>query len=115
VIGVLGPTNRTASVSPDVNDPGFRNIHFENCAAPIAKPPNGLIDGGADTDSGRDHLRYLERQGRAVRGDEVFAARGARLPVMISGTITDERPHAHRPDRRSVLELGAPCEPLPSA
>ena len=66
-IGVLGPTSRTASISPDVNNPGFRNVTFEELATAYAESTHGLLDGGADVHHGRNDLRHVECEGRAVR------------------------------------------------
>jgi len=89
VIGILGPTSRTASLSPDVNNPGFRNIHFDELVDTYREAANGLIDGGADTIMVETIFDTLNAKAALFALDEVFAARGARLPVMISGTITD--------------------------
>ncbi|MBI2398917.1 MAG: methionine synthase [Xanthomonadales bacterium] len=89
VIGVLGPTSRTASLSPDVNNPGFRNIHFDELVETYLEAANGLIDGGADTIMVETIFDTLNAKAALFALDEVFAARGARLPLMISGTITD--------------------------
>ena len=89
VIGVLGPTSRTASISPDVNDPGFRNTDFDELRATYREAINGLIDGGADTLMVETIFDTLNAKAALYAIEEIFDERGARLPVMISGTITD--------------------------
>jgi 5-methyltetrahydrofolate--homocysteine methyltransferase len=89
VIGVLGPTSRTASISPDVNDPGFRNTSFDELRETYREAVEGLIDGGADTLMVETIFDTLNAKAALYAIEEVFDARGGRLPVMISGTITD--------------------------
>ncbi|KAF1688036.1 5-methyltetrahydrofolate--homocysteine methyltransferase [Pseudoxanthomonas broegbernensis] len=89
VIGVLGPTSRTASISPDVNDPGFRNTSFDELRTTYAQAVEGLIDGGADALMVETIFDTLNAKAALYAIEEVFDARGGRLPVMISGTITD--------------------------
>lgn len=89
VIGVLGPTSRTASISPDVNDPGFRNTSFEELRVAYREAASGLIDGGADALMVETIFDTLNAKAALYAIAEEFDARGARLPVMISGTITD--------------------------
>ena len=89
VIGVLGPTSRTASISPDVNDPGFRNTSFDELRGTYREAVEGLIDGGADTVMVETIFDTLNAKAALFAIEEVFEARGARLPMMISGTITD--------------------------
>ncbi|MBK6728443.1 MAG: methionine synthase [Xanthomonadales bacterium] len=89
VVGVLGPTSRTASLSPDVNNPGFRNIDFDALVATYREAADGLIDGGSDAIMVETIFDTLNAKAALFALDEVFAARGARLPLMISGTITD--------------------------
>ncbi|TYT23717.1 5-methyltetrahydrofolate--homocysteine methyltransferase [Luteimonas viscosa] len=89
VIGVLGPTSRTASISPDVNDPGFRNTSFDELRETYREAIEGLIDGGADTLMVETIFDTLNAKAALYAVEEVFDARGGRLPVMISGTITD--------------------------
>jgi 5-methyltetrahydrofolate--homocysteine methyltransferase len=89
VIGVLGPTSRTASISPDVNDPGFRNTSFDELRATYREAIEGLIDGGADTLMVETIFDTLNAKAALYAIEEAFDDRGARLPVMISGTITD--------------------------
>ncbi|MGI8561257.1 MAG: homocysteine S-methyltransferase family protein, partial [Luteimonas sp.] len=89
VIGVLGPTSRTASISPDVNDPGFRNTSFDALRETYREAADGLIEGGADTLMVETIFDTLNAKAALYAIEEVFDARGGRLPVMISGTITD--------------------------
>ena len=89
VIGVLGPTSRTASISPDVNDPGFRNTSFEELRLAYREATRGLIDGGVDTLMVETIFDTLNAKAALFAIEEEFDARGGRLPVMISGTITD--------------------------
>jgi 5-methyltetrahydrofolate--homocysteine methyltransferase len=89
VVGVLGPTSRTASLSPDVNDPGFRNVTFEELAENYTESANGLIDGGADVIMVETIFDTLNAKAALFALSELFHQRGARVPVMISGTITD--------------------------
>ena len=88
-IGVLGPTSRTASLSPDVNNPGFRNVSFDELAENYREAARGLLDGGADTLMVETVFDTLNAKAAIVAIDQVFAERGVRVPVMISGTITD--------------------------
>jgi 5-methyltetrahydrofolate--homocysteine methyltransferase len=89
VIGVLGPTSRTASISPDVNDPGFRNTNFEELRLAYREAAAGLIDGGADLLMVETIFDTLNAKAALYAIEEEFDARGARLPIQISGTITD--------------------------
>ncbi len=89
VAGVLGPTNRTASMSPDVNDPGFRNIFFDDLVHAYAEAAHGLIDGGADTLLIETIFDTLNAKAAIFAVEHVFEEIGYTLPVMISGTITD--------------------------
>src|SRR5690606_22532259 len=89
VIGVLGPTSRTASISPDVNDPGFRNTSFDTPRTTYREAVEGLIDGGADTLMVEPIFDTLNAKAALYAIEEAFDDRGGRLPVMISGTITD--------------------------
>ena len=89
VAGVLGPTNRTASLSPDVNDPGMRNITFNELVEIYAEATRGLVDGGADLILIETIFDTLNAKAAAYAVDQVFEDLGAKLPIMISGTITD--------------------------
>ncbi|WP_132999879.1 homocysteine S-methyltransferase family protein [Luteimonas arsenica] len=89
VAGVIGPTSRTASISPDVNDPGFRNTSFDALREDYRVAIDGLIDGGADILMVETIFDTLNAKAALYAIEEAFDARGGRLPVMISGTITD--------------------------
>jgi len=89
VAGVLGPTNRTASMSPDVNDPGFRNIFFDDLVIAYTEATHGLIDGGADIILIETIFDTLNAKAAIFAVEQVFDEIGYKLPVMISGTITD--------------------------
>lgn len=89
VIGVLGPTSRTASLSPDVNRPGFRAISFDELRIAYREAADGLIDGGADVLMVETVFDTLNAKAALFAIEEAFEARGTRLPVMVSGTITD--------------------------
>jgi 5-methyltetrahydrofolate--homocysteine methyltransferase len=89
VAGVLGPTNRTASISPDVNDPGFRNITFEKLAETFQQSAIALIEGGADFLMVETIFDTLNAKAAIFAIRRAFEEVGFELPVMISGTITD--------------------------
>ena len=89
VAGVLGPTNRTASISPDVNDAGFRNVSFDELKDAYRESTHGLLDGGADLILIETIFDTLNAKAAISAVEEVFEERGERVPVMISGTITD--------------------------
>ena len=89
VAGVLGPTNRTASLSPDVNDPAARNIRFDELVTYYAEATRGLIAGGADILLIETIFDTLNAKAAAFAVEQVFAEDQVRYPVMISGTITD--------------------------
>ena len=89
VAGDLGPTNRTASMSPDVNDPGFRNIHFDELVAAYTEATRGLCEGGADIILIETVFDTLNAKAAIFAVDQFFEQIGRKLPVMISGTITD--------------------------
>jgi 5-methyltetrahydrofolate--homocysteine methyltransferase len=89
VAGALGPTNRTASISPDVNDPGFRAVSFDDLRAAYGGQIRGLVDGGADLILVETIFDTLNAKAAIFAAEEVFAETGLRLPLMISGTITD--------------------------
>jgi len=88
-VGVLGPTSRTASLSPDVNRPGFRAVSFDELAEAYREAADGLIEGGADILMVETIFDTLNAKAALFAIDDAFAAAGGRLPVMISGTITD--------------------------
>ena len=89
VAGTLGPTNRTASISPDVNDPGFRNTSFDALVAAYTEAVRGLVDGGADLLMVETIFDTLNAKAALFAIDSYFETHGVNLPVMISGTITD--------------------------
>ncbi len=89
VAGALGPTNRTASISPDVNNPGYRAVTFDDLRAAYAEQLRGLVDGGADIVLIETIFDTLNAKAAIFAAEEVFLEKGVRLPVMISGTITD--------------------------
>ena len=90
VAGVLGPTTKTASISPDVNDPGFRNIEFDQLVAAYTEAAAGLIDGGSDLILLETVFDTLNAKAAIFALETLFNERGGRLPLMISGTITDQ-------------------------
>jgi len=89
VAGALGPTNRTASLSPDVNDPGARNISFDELRVAYAEATKGLIEGGTDVLLVETIFDTLNAKAALFAIDEVLEELGVDVPVMISGTITD--------------------------
>ncbi|HKV97984.1 MAG TPA: methionine synthase [Gammaproteobacteria bacterium] len=89
VAGILGPTSRTASISPDVNDPGFRNVSFDELRAAYAEAVRGLLDGGAELLMVETVFDTLNCKAALYAIEEHFERSGARVPVMISATITD--------------------------
>jgi 5-methyltetrahydrofolate--homocysteine methyltransferase len=88
VAGTLGPTNRTASISPDVNDPGFRNINFDQLVETYTEAVRGLIDGGADILMVETIFDTLNAKAALFAIDQYFEVNGVKVPIMISGTIT---------------------------
>ncbi len=89
VAGALGPTNRTASLSPDVNNPGYRAVTFDGLRDAYAEQARGLIDGGAEIILIETIFDTLNAKAAVFGVELVFAEKGVRLPLMISGTITD--------------------------
>ena len=89
VAGVIGPTSRTASISPDVNDPGARNVTFEKLVENYIEAADNLIDGGSDLILIETIFDTLNAKAAIYALKEVFDRRGFELPIMISGTITD--------------------------
>ncbi|WP_426240794.1 methionine synthase [Pararhizobium sp. DWP1-1-3] len=89
VAGALGPTNRTASISPDVNNPGYRAVSFDDLRIAYTEQLRGLIDGGTDIILIETIFDTLNAKAAIFATEEVFIEMGIRLPVMISGTITD--------------------------
>ncbi len=89
VAGAIGPTNRTASISPDVNNPGFRNVSFDELYDAYAEQTRGLIDGGSDILIIETIFDTLNAKAAGVAVLDVYEEKGVELPIMISGTITD--------------------------
>ncbi len=89
VAGVLGPTSRTASISPDVNDPGYRNVTFDDLVTSYTEAIRGLTDGGADILLVETVFDTLNAKAALFAIEQFFESAGRRWPVMISGTITD--------------------------
>nr|WP_216611598.1 methionine synthase [Vibrio splendidus] len=89
VAGVLGPTNRTCSISPDVNDPGYRNVSFDELVEAYSESTRALIKGGSDLILIETIFDTLNAKACAFAVESVFEEIGIKLPVMISGTITD--------------------------
>jgi 5-methyltetrahydrofolate--homocysteine methyltransferase len=89
VAGAVGPTNRTASISPDVNNPGFRNVSFDELVEAYSEQTRGLIEGGADTILIETIFDTLNAKAAGFAVEQVFEDMGVDLPIMISGTITD--------------------------
>ena len=89
VAGSIGPTNRTASISPDVNDPGFRAITFDELVVAYSEQVNALMDGGVDMLLVETVFDTLNAKAALYAIDEVFEKRGVKIPIMVSGTITD--------------------------
>ncbi len=90
VAGILGPTNRTCSISPDVNDPGFRNISFEQLVDAYTDSTRGLIEGGVDVILIETIFDTLNAKAAVFAVKQVFDQDDVELPIMISGTITDQ-------------------------
>jgi 5-methyltetrahydrofolate--homocysteine methyltransferase len=90
VAGSIGPTNRTASISPDVNDPAFRNVTFDELVKAFREQVEGLVAGGADLLLAETIIDTLNAKAALFAIDAFFDESGIRLPVMISGTITDQ-------------------------
>ena len=109
VAGALGPTNRTASISPDVSNPGFRAITFDQLRDAYAEQVRGLLDGGADLLLIETIFDTLNAKAAIHAILDETEARGIRVPIMISGTITDLSGRtAVGPDAGGVLEFDPP-------
>lgn len=89
VAGSIGPTNRTASLSPDVNDPGYRAVTFDDLVKAYKQQAEALLDGGADLLLVETVFDTLNAKAAVFAIEEVFEERGKEWPVMVSGTITD--------------------------
>ncbi len=110
VAGAIGPTNRTASISPDVSNPGFRAITFDELRIAYAEQVRGLIDGGVDALLDRDHLRHAQRQGRDLRHRRrARRARHQRAGDDLGHHHRPLRAAAVRPDAGGVLEFDRAC------
>jgi 5-methyltetrahydrofolate--homocysteine methyltransferase len=90
VAGSIGPTNRTASISPDVNDPGYRAITFDELVGAYKDQVNALIDGGVDILLVETIFDTLNAKAALFAIDQVFEDRNTKIPIMVSGTITDQ-------------------------
>lgn len=90
VAGSIGPTNRTASISPDVNDPGFRGITFDELVTAYYEQAGALMDGGVDILLVETVFDTLNAKAALFAIDTLFEDRGQTLPIMVSGTITDQ-------------------------
>lgn len=90
VAGSIGPTNRTASISPDVNDPGFRGITFQELVEAYKEQVNALMDGGVDLLLVETVFDTLNAKAALFAIDEVFIDRKVKIPIMVSVTITDQ-------------------------
>jgi 5-methyltetrahydrofolate--homocysteine methyltransferase len=90
VAGSIGPTNRTASISPDVNDPGYRAISFDQLVDAYKQQVEALMDGGVDILLVETVFDTLNAKAALFAIDVVFDERGVKLPIMVSGTITDQ-------------------------
>lgn len=89
IAGAIGPTNKTASLSPDVNDPGFRAIHFDELVVAYKEQAKGLLDGGVDALLVETIFDTLNAKAAFFAIEELFDERGITVPIMASGTITD--------------------------
>jgi 5-methyltetrahydrofolate--homocysteine methyltransferase len=89
VAGALGPTNRTATISPDVNDPGFRNVSFDDLVAAYGEAAGALVEGGVDLLLVETVFDTLNAKAALFAIDALFERLGRRLPLIVSGTITD--------------------------
>jgi 5-methyltetrahydrofolate--homocysteine methyltransferase len=90
VAGSIGPTNRTASISPDVNDPGYRAITFDELVGAYKDQVNALMDGGVDILLVETVFDTLNAKAALFAIDQVFEDRNTKIPIMVSGTITDQ-------------------------
>lgn len=89
VAGAMGPTNRTASISPDVNDPGYRNVTFDELVQAYSEQAEALLDGGVDMLLVETIFDTLNAKASLFAIENVLEKRGIQIPIMISGTITD--------------------------
>src|SRR3712207_3846577 len=103
VAGALGPTSRTASISPDVNDPGARNVSFDELVEAYLEQADGLVDGGVDVLLVETIFDTLNAKAAIFALETLFEQRGRRWPVMVSGTISDASGRTLSGDRKSVV------------
>ncbi len=89
VAGAMGPTNKTASMSPDVNDPGFRNVSFDDLVANYYEQASALMEGGADVLLVETIFDTLNAKAALFAIEKIMEEKGEKIPVMVSGTITD--------------------------
>jgi 5-methyltetrahydrofolate--homocysteine methyltransferase len=101
----MGPTNRTASLSPDVNDPGFRAITFDQLVVAYKQQAKGLVEGGVDTLLIETVFDTLNAKAAAFAVQELFDEIGRTVPIMISGTITDASGRTIRTNYRSIFNF----------
>ncbi len=114
VAGALGPTTRTASISPDVNDPGARNVTYDQLVEAYKTAAKGLLDGGSDVHLHRDDLRHAQRQGGDLRGrDDLRGVRPALARHHLRHDHGRLRAYVVGPGDRGVLALRAPRQPAP--
>src|SRR5205814_10025997 len=90
VAGAIGPTNRTASISPDVSNPGYRAVTFDQLCEAYGEQAKGLLDGGVDVLLIETIFDTLNAKAALYAISELFDARGSAVPLIISGTITDK-------------------------
>jgi 5-methyltetrahydrofolate--homocysteine methyltransferase len=103
VAGSIGPTNKTASLSPDVNNPGYRAITFDELVEAYTEQIRGLIDGGADILLIETNFDTLNAKAALFAIETYFEKTGKRLPIMVSGTITDASGGEHYQDKPQRL------------
>jgi len=89
VAGAIGPTNKTSSLSPDVNDPGYREVSFDDLVKAYSEQINGLIDGGVDLLLIETIFDTLNAKAAYFAIEQIFEEKNIRLPVIVSGTIVD--------------------------
>ncbi len=113
VAGAIGPTNRTASISPDVNNPGFRNVSFDELVEAYATQARGLIEGGVDAILIETIFDTLNAKAAGFAVEQVFDEMGVELPIMLSDTITDlSGPQSLRADAGGLLVLAEASQSL---
>src|SRR3546814_8425439 len=105
VAGALGPTNRTASISPDFNDPGKRNVSYEELVEAYVEQGHGLFDGGVDLLLIETIFDTLNAKAAIFACEQLFIETGVRLPVIISGPITDARSEEHTSELQSLMRI----------